>query len=115
MPHECLFCRIAHGEIPVELVYENDMVVAFRDINPQAPTHILIVPKQHIPDVLHLPEADGKLIEAVFTAAGELARREGIAESGFRVVVNSGPDAGQTVAHLHFHLLGGRVMGWPPG
>lgn len=112
---DCLFCRIANGQLPVELVYENEQVVAFRDINPQASTHILIVPKQHVPDILHLEETDGTLLQAIFSAAAELARREGIAERGFRVVVNTGPDAGQTVAHIHFHLLGGRTMGWPPG
>ncbi len=112
---DCLFCRIANGALPVELVYDDELAVAFRDINPQAPTHILIVPKTHIADVMGLGEASGPLLARIMKVATELAQREGIAETGFRLLANTGTEAGQTVPHLHFHLLGGRVMGWPPG
>lgn len=112
---DCLFCRIAKGALPVELIYDDELVAAFRDINPQAPTHILIVPKVHIPDVTGLGAEHGPLLARIMKVATELAQREGIAETGFRLLANTGPDAGQTVPHLHFHLLGGRVMGWPPG
>jgi histidine triad (HIT) family protein len=115
MTENCLFCKIAHGDIPVELVYQDDLVAAFRDIHPQAPTHLLIVPKQHIPDALALSAADGELLARVMTVAANLAQQEGIAVPGFRIVINTGPAAGQTVQHLHFHLLGGRELGWPPG
>lgn len=115
MPQDCLFCRIANGELPVELVYQDDLVAAFRDINPQAPTHILVAPKRHIPDVLQLTADDGELLVRIHQAIAELARKEGIAEEGFRVVVNTGSAAGQTVQHIHFHLLGGRELAWPPG
>ena len=105
---DCLFCKIIAGEIPSTKVYEDETIYAFRDINPQAPTHILIVPKKHIACAAELTEADGATVGHIFAVAAELARREGL--SSFRVVTNSGSDAGQTVGHLHFHLLGGRVM-----
>lgn len=111
----CLFCRIAAGEIPAAIVHEDDQVVAFRDIAPRAPTHVLIIPRRHIPSALHLTEADGPLLGRLFTAAAELARAEGIAEAGYRMVTNVGDWGGQTVHHLHLHLLGGRSMHWPPG
>lgn len=115
MAQDCLFCRIARGDIPATILYQDEAVVAFRDIQPGAPTHILIIPKTHIPDVCGLAQTDGELLGRIFTLAAELARQEGISDSGFRLVVNTGADAGQTVPHLHFHLLGGRQLGWPPG
>jgi histidine triad (HIT) family protein len=115
MAQDCLFCRIARGEIPAHVVYQDDQVVAFRDITPQAPTHILIIPRQHMADLLQLTAEDGALLGKMTTIAAELARLEGLAERGFRLVMNTGPDAGQSVHHLHMHLLGGREMAWPPG
>ncbi|MDH3442478.1 MAG: histidine triad nucleotide-binding protein [Deltaproteobacteria bacterium] len=111
----CLFCGIIEGKINGEVVYQDDAVVAFKDIGPKAPVHILIVPRKHVASVSDLNSDDGNLVGAIFVAAAKLARDFGVAESGYRVVVNSGPDAGQSVLHLHFHLLGGRQMAWPPG
>jgi len=109
----CLFCRIIRGEIPAKIVAENAHCVAFRDINPQAPTHVVIVPREH---VASLNEAkDAAMIGQLSLMATEIARREGIADRGYRTVVNTNADAGQTVFHLHLHLIGGRAMGWPPG
>ena len=115
MPQDCIFCRIADLDIPTELLYQDHLLVAFRDVNPVAPVHILIVPKKHIPDLLHLTETDADMLGKVFEVAAELARKEGIAENGFRVVANNGKSAGQSVQHVHFHLLGGRELTWPPG
>ena len=112
---DCLFCRITAGEQKADVVHETEGVVAFRDINPQAPTHILLIPKEHLESVRELRERHGELLAELFAAASHLARAEGIDESGWRLVTNIGADAGQTVPHLHFHLLGGRRMGWPPG
>ncbi|MGH9198570.1 MAG: histidine triad nucleotide-binding protein [Acidimicrobiia bacterium] len=111
---DCLFCRIAKGEIESNKVLDRGGVIAFRDINPQAPTHIQIIPKEHVKDMTTLTEAHSGLLAEIFVAAKELAESEGL-NSGFRVVANVGPDAGQSVFHLHFHLIGGRQMGWPPG
>ena len=111
----CLFCRISDGEIPADVVRSTPEVVAFRDINPQAPAHILIIPRKHIPSVSELDAEDADVMGALFLMARELARDEGIEEGGYRMVVNAGADAGQTVFHIHLHLLGGREMGWPPG
>jgi histidine triad (HIT) family protein len=111
----CLFCRIGRGEVPAEIVHQDDLVVAFRDINPKAPTHILIIPRRHILSAAELTEEDGEMLGRLFATAAQLARDAGIAERGFRLVTNSGPAAGQSVDHLHFHLLGGRSMAWPPG
>lgn len=111
----CLFCRIASGEIPAQEVRFTPDVVAFRDINPQAPTHFLIIPRKHISSVTEMGEEDAELIGKLFLMARDLAEEEGIAEPGFRMVVNAGADAGQTVFHIHLHLLGGREMAWPPG
>jgi histidine triad (HIT) family protein len=109
----CLFCRIVRGEIPAKIVAENAHCVAFRDINPQAPTHVLIIPRAH---VASLNEAsDAAMIGQLALLAREIAATEGIADSGYRTVINTNGDAGQTVFHLHMHLLGGRVMKWPPG
>lgn len=112
---DCLFCRIVAGAIPSEKVYDDAQVYAFRDINPGAPTHALIVPKRHIRDVAAAEAADGALLLALLSAANTIAQQEGVAESGYRLVWNVGPDAGQSVFHLHLHLLGGRPMAWPPG
>ncbi len=113
MADACLFCRIARKEIPATLVAETAECVAFRDINPQAPVHILVIPREHItsPSAVTDPAIVGKLTQL----AADLARREGVAESGYRLVMNTNADAGQTVFHLHMHLLGGRRMAWPPG
>jgi len=113
MATDCLFCRIMRKEIPATLVAETDHCVAFRDINPQAPVHVVIIPREHVSS---LNEArDAELIGRLSLLAAEIARTEGIAESGYRTVVNTNRDAGQTVFHVHLHLLGGRAMGWPPG
>lgn len=111
----CLFCRIVAGEIPSARIYEDAMVIAFRDINPGAPSHALIVPRAHIRDIAAAEASDGDLLRALVQAANTVAMQEGVAESGYRLVWNVGPDAGQSVFHMHLHLLGGRVMAWPPG
>jgi histidine triad (HIT) family protein len=110
----CLFCRIVAGEIPSDRVHEDDEVVAFRDINPQAPTHVLAIPRRHIADARALGDGDGPLVERLFEVLRDIADAEGL-DGGYRIVTNVGLDAGQTVFHLHFHLLGGRAMNWPPG
>jgi histidine triad (HIT) family protein len=112
---ECLFCAIVAGEIPATKVLETDRILAFRDINPQAPTHILVIPKVHYPDVAALAAADAALLGEVITAAQQVAAAEGVAETGYRVVFNTGVQAGQTVPHVHGHVLGGRTLTWPPG
>lgn len=108
---DCLFCKIIQGEIPSDKVYEDEMVTAFHDINPAAPTHILVVPKKHIPWVNELEEKDEKIVGHLFTVAKNLAKEAGVSESGYRLIINNGPDGGQVVYHLHLHLLGGRKMG----
>jgi histidine triad (HIT) family protein len=113
--NDCLFCKIRDGEIPADLVYENDDVLAFRDVNPQAPTHVLIVPKKHIATVNDLDGTDARLTGEMYLAAKSIAASEGIDEDGYRLVVNCNSRAGQTVFHIHMHLLGGRAMIWPPG
>jgi histidine triad (HIT) family protein len=110
----CLFCRIAAREIPSDIVRESDRVIAFRDIDPKAPTHILLIPKEHIGSIADITDEQGSLLADIAQAAAHLARAEGL-DGGWRLVTNVGPDAGQSVFHLHFHLLGGRPMGWPPG
>jgi histidine triad (HIT) family protein len=112
---ECLFCSIVTGEIPAEKVVESERTVAFRDINPQAPVHVLVVPREHYPDLAAVAAAAGGLLEEIATQAHRVAVTLGVADSGYRVVFNTGPDAGQTVAHAHAHVLGGRPMAWPPG
>lgn len=104
---DCIFCKIINKEIPSSLVYEDENVVAFNDINPQAPVHIIVVPKKHVANVT---EADGEMIQNIFTAINKIAMEKGIDKSGFRVVTNCGKDAGQTVEHLHFHILAGRKL-----
>lgn len=112
---DCLFCKMVNGEIQPDTIFENDQVLAFRDINPQAPTHILVIPKQHITSLNDLTESDAGIVGQMYLAAQQIARQQGIAESGYRTLVNCGDDGGQTVFHLHLHLLGGRIMHWPPG
>jgi histidine triad (HIT) family protein len=112
---DCLFCRIVAGELPAQIVRETDNVVAFRDINPQAPTHILLVPKEHLRSLEEIDEGPTAVLAEMIRSALQLARAEGIDRTGWRLVANTGADAGQSVHHLHFHLLGGRRMAWPPG
>ena len=112
---ECLFCGIAAGEIPATRVAETDRVLAFRDINPQAPTHVLVISKAHYPDVATLAAADAGLLGEVITEAHRVATAEGVSDSGYRVVFNTGEQAGQTVPHVHAHVLGARALTWPPG
>lgn len=111
----CLFCRIARGEIPADVVFDGPEVMAFRDINPVAPTHVLIIPKRHIASLAEITAAETGVLGQMFLAAREIAAREGVLRSGFRTVINTGPDANQTVFHVHLHLLAGRSMSWPPG
>jgi histidine triad (HIT) family protein len=111
----CIFCRIVQREIPSKIVHEDDVGLAFEDINPQAPVHILVVPKRHIESLDMLKEADSSLIVHLILTCTKLAKEKDISVSGYRVVANTGFDGGQTVSHLHLHLLGGRAMGWPPG
>lgn len=110
----CLFCRIVAGEIPSTIVYQDNDVLAFRDVNPQAPHHVLFIPKRHIASMTDLTQEDGAILASIYTAATKVARDLGL-ERGYRFVTNVGPDSGQSVFHLHFHLLGGRQLGWPPG
>ena len=111
----CLFCRIVAGEIPARKAYEDDDIVAFHDINPQAPVHVLVIPRKHVPTLDDLTEADAAPIGTVIVRAAAIARQMQLEAEGYRVVVNMGPAAGQTVFHIHFHILGGRNFGWPPG
>lgn len=112
---DCLFCRIVAGELPSTKVEDDDAVLAIRDIAPRAPTHILLLSKRHIDSVTDLTEADGELLGRIFAMAARIARSQGIADDGYRVVTNVGRWGGQSVDHLHFHLLGGRPLAWPPG
>ena len=110
---DCLFCRIAAGEIPADRVFEDESVIVFRDINPKAPTHVLAIPRSHIPSAADLTDADGDLLAALFSALRHLAEEAGL--KAYRIVSNVGAESGQSVFHLHLHLLGGRAMVWPPG
>lgn len=112
---DCLFCKILDGEIPADIIYESESAIAFRDINPQAPTHVLIIPREHIATINDLDASDQDTVGSLYMAAQEIAREEGIAESGYRAVMNCGEGAGQSVFHIHLHVLGGRPLGWPPG
>ena len=110
---DCLFCRIAAGEIPSDRVFEDEAVIVFRDINPKAPTHVLAIPRRHLDSVADLTDADGDLLAALFGAMRRVAGAGGL--KGYRIISNVGAESGQSVFHLHFHLLGGRSMAWPPG
>lgn len=112
---DCIFCGIVSGSLPTDFVYEGEKAVAFRDITPQAPAHVLIVPREHIESVASLEENHADLMGEMFLAAKTVARQEGVEESGYRIVFNCGRAAGQSVDHLHLHLLGGRKLAWPPG
>ena len=114
MDENCIFCKIIDGQIPSDKVYDDEHVIAFRDINPQAPTHVVIVPRKHIPYIADMADSDEPLIGHIIYVATRIARQEGL-DQGFRIVVNNDEQAGQTVFHIHFHLLGGRAMQWPPG
>jgi histidine triad (HIT) family protein len=111
---DCIFCKIVAGEIGAEIVHETEHVVAFRDINPVAPTHVQVIPRRHIGHISDLDTSDGAWLVDLVAAANEVARKEGL-ELGYRLVVNNGPHAGQSVYHVHLHVVGGRQMGWPPG
>jgi diadenosine tetraphosphate (Ap4A) HIT family hydrolase len=115
MSAACLFCRIVAGEVPAAKVHEDDLLVAIRDIAPRAPTHLLLLPRAHIASAADLTEADGPLLGRLFDVAARLARAEGIADRGYRLVTNVGAWGGQSVPHLHLHLMGGRAFEWPPG
>jgi histidine triad (HIT) family protein len=112
---DCLFCRIVAGDVPSTRVHEDDEIIAFRDIAPRAPTHILVIPRRHIASAADLTEADGPMLGRLFAVTAQIARDQGIAEGGYRIVSNVGTWGGQTVAHLHLHLMGGRPFVWPPG
>ena len=112
---DCLFCKIAAKAIPAKLVHEDDQAVAFDDINPQAPVHTLVIPRRHVASMAELNEADAGLLGHLLLVGNQVAKQKGIAEGGYRLVVNTGRNGGQTVFHLHLHLLGGRPMHWPPG
>jgi len=112
---DCIFCKIAAGDIPADKIYEDEHVVAFRDLGPQAPTHVLVIPRRHVATLNDLTEADAELVGRMYLAAKEVAKIDGIAEDGYRTVMNCNAAGGQTVFHLHLHLLGGRQMTWPPG
>jgi histidine triad (HIT) family protein len=112
---ECLFCRIIQGSIPAKVIFQDEHTLAFDDINPQAPVHSLIIPKRHVTSVHDLEETDQPLLGRLLVTCNTVAKQKGLSERGFRLVANTGRDGGQTVSHLHFHVLGGRHMGWPPG
>lgn len=112
---DCIFCKIVDKKIPARIVYEDEHAIAFEDINPQAPVHTLVIPKKHIPTLLDIKEEDNNLVGHMLKVANKIAKDKGIAERGFRVVTNCNPESGQTVYHIHLHILGGRQMHWPPG
>ena len=112
---DCIFCKIAAGTIPAKLVHQDDTVVAFRDLNPQAPVHVLVIPKKHVATVNDLDASDAELVGKMVLVAQQVAKAEAVAESGYRLVLNTNAQAGQSVFHIPLHLLGGRYLGWPPG
>ncbi len=112
---DCIFCKIAEKKIPSKIVHEDDKAVAFDDVNPQAPTHVLVIPKRHVASLAELNEADTGLLAHLMMTGSKVAKQKGIADGGYRIVVNTGRNGGQTVFHLHLHVLGGRPMHWPPG
>lgn len=111
---DCIFCRVGRGEIPADKLFEDEFVVAFRDIHPVAPVHVLVIPRQHLTAPWEIDQSHGFMLARMVIAANEVAEKTGIAESGYRLVINAGPDAGQSVDHLHLHVLGGQRLGWPP-
>ena len=113
--NDCIFCKIAAGEIPADIVYDDGEVLAFRDINPEAPVHLLLIPRRHIATLNDLNEADAALVGRLYLAGKQIAAELGVTESGYRTVINCNRDAGQLVFHIHMHLLAGRELGWPPG
>ena len=113
--NDCLFCKIVDGSIPADIIHKTETTVAFRDINPQAPTHVLVIPRKHIATINDIDPKDRELVGDLYVAAKEIAKSEGIAEAGYRAVMNCNAGAGQTVFHIHLHVLGGRPLGWPPG
>ncbi len=115
MADDCLFCKMAKGEIKPDLLYEDDHVLAFKDINPQAPVHFLVIPRQHISTLNDLDDSHAELIGRMYLAAKKIAKEQGIAEGGYRSLINCNAEAGQSVWHVHLHVLGGRTMAWPPG
>lgn len=112
---DCIFCRIIRGDVPADFLHNDDLVVAIRDLYPKAPTHLLLLPREHIASAANLTDADAPMLGRLFAVAAKLAAEAGLVGSGFRLVTNAGEAAGQSVPHLHFHLLGGRTMKWPPG
>ena len=111
---DCLFCKIVAGDIPADIVYESDTVIAFRDINAQAPTHVLVIPRKHISTINDISDEDQALVCSLYTAARDIAAADGVADAGYRTVMNCNESAGQSVFHIHLHVLGGKPMGWPP-
>ncbi len=111
----CLFCKVLAGDIPADIIYESETAVGFRDINPQAPTHVLIIPRKHIATINDIADEDQSIVGSLYSAAREIAASEGLTDEGYRAVMNCNEAAGQTVFHIHLHLLGGRPLGWPPG
>lgn len=112
---DCLFCKILNGDIPADIIYESDSAIAFRDINPQAPTHVLVIPRKHVATINDLNEEDQEIVGSLYLAAKDIARAEGISDEGYRAVMNCNEGAGQSVFHIHLHVLGGRALDWPPG
>lgn len=112
---DCLFCKILDGDVPADIIFESETAIAFRDINPKAPTHVIIIPRRHIPTINDISEDDQAIVGSLYSAARTIADAEGIADEGYRVVMNCNAAAGQSVFHIHLHLLGGRTLGWPPG
>ena len=112
---DCIFCKIIKKQIPCEIIYEDDKVIGFKDISPQAPVHVVIIPKEHVDDLNALSEEQAEVVGHIFIVAKKIAKELSVSESGYRVVTNCGEAAGQSVKHIHFHLLGGRMLQWPPG
>lgn len=112
---DCLFCRIVRGELPAKVLFENERLLAFEDIRPKAPVHVLVIPKAHIASLNDAPDGAEALLGEILLRARAIAREKGVGESGYRIVLNTAPDSGQEVYHIHFHVLGGRRLGWPPG
>lgn len=115
MSDDCIFCKIASGTIPVKIIYEDKFLVAFPDINPVAPVHVLVIPRKHLSNVAQASSADAELLAHAMLTLPKIAAQLGVSDTGFRVVMNTGPEGGQSVNHLHWHILGGRFMEWPPG